>query len=140
MADGQRRGPWVGGAGRHVYEKPWIRVVEHDVLQPGGNPGIYGVCSMKALAVGIVPVDADGTTWLVGQHRFPRDYYSWELPEGGGDRALPPVESARRELPEETGLRARGWPECLPTDPSPTVTTQAGIGFLPLENGRTECR
>src|SRR3546814_2752053 len=52
MADEQRRGPWVVRASRQVYENPWIRVVEHDVLQPGGNPGIYGVCRMKALAVG----------------------------------------------------------------------------------------
>src|SRR3546814_2402752 len=45
MADEQRRGPWVVRASRQVYENPWIRVTEHDVLQPGGNPGIYGVCS-----------------------------------------------------------------------------------------------
>ncbi|HEY9567228.1 MAG TPA: NUDIX hydrolase [Thalassobaculum sp.] len=130
MADEQRRGPWVVRASRQVYENPWIRVVEHDVLQPGGNPGIYGVCSMKALAVGIVPVDADGSTWLVGQHRFPRDYYSWELPEGGGDRTLPPVESARRELREETGLSAGGWHEFLRTDLSNAVTDEVGFGFL----------
>src|SRR5690606_13628507 len=140
MADGERRGPWVVRTSRQVYENPWIRVIEHDVLQPGGSPGIYGVCSMKALAVGIVPVDADGSTWLVGQHRFPRDYYSWELPEGGGDRTLPPIESARRELREETGLSAGGWYEFLRTDLSNAVTDEVGFGFLAwdLEAGASD--
>src|SRR3546814_10963739 len=98
MADEQRRGPWVVRASRQVYENPWIRVVEHDVLQPGGNPGIYGVCSMKALAGGLVPVDPAGPTWLVGHHRFPSDYSSWLLPEGGGDRTFTQLASARRDL------------------------------------------
>jgi 8-oxo-dGTP pyrophosphatase MutT (NUDIX family) len=130
MADEQRRGPWTVRSSRRVYDNPWISVIEHDVLRPSGNPGIYGVCSMKGLAVGAVPVDADGCTWLVGQHRFPRDYYSWELPEGGGDAALPPLESARRELREETGLSAGSWHEFLQLDFSNAVTDEIGFGFL----------
>lgn len=140
MADEQRRGPWIVRASRQVYDNPWIRVTEHDVLKPGGTPGIYGVCGLKALAVGVVPVDADGSTWLVGQHRFPRDYYSWELPEGGGDKTLPPVESAMRELREETGFAAGQWHEFLRTDFSNAVTDETGFGFLAwdLQPGDTD--
>lgn len=140
MADEQRRGPWIVRASRQVYDNPWIRVTEHEVLKPGGTPGIYGVCGLKALAVGIVPVDADGSTWLVGQHRFPRDYYSWELPEGGGDAKLPPLDSAMRELREETGLHAGSWHEFLRTDFSNAVTDETGFGFLAwdLQPGETD--
>jgi len=140
MAEEQRRGPWIVRASRQVYDNPWIRVTEHDVLKPGGTPGIYGVCGLKALAVGIVPLDADGSTWLVGQHRFPRDYYSWELPEGGGDAKLPPLESAMRELREETGLHAGSWHEFLRTDFSNAVTDETGFGFLAwdLQPGETD--
>lgn len=125
-----RRGPWIVNASRQVYDNKWIQVSEHDVTNPGGNPGLYGVCHVKGLAVGVVPVDADGHVWLVGQHRFPGDYFSWELPEGGGDMAVAPIESARRELKEETGLTAAGWQELLRLDFSNAITDEIGIGFL----------
>lgn len=140
MADQERRGPWTLRETREVYDNPWISVAEHDVIRPDGSPGLYGVCRMKGIAVGVVPVAADGTTWLVGQHRFPRDYYSWELPEGGGDPTLPPIDSARRELREETGLLAQGWMELLQLDFSNAVTDEIGFGFLAwdLDDGPTD--
>lgn len=125
-----RRGPWIVNASRTVYDNPWIQVTEHDVTDPGGNPGLYGVCGVKSVAVGIVPVDAEGHVWLVGQHRFPRDYYSWELPEGGGGRSVPPIDSARRELKEETGLTAATWLEILQTDFTNAISDEIGFGYL----------
>ena len=130
MVEQDRRGPWIVRSTRQVYDNPWIAVTEHDVVRPDGSPGLYGVCRMKGIAVGVVPIAADGSTWLVVQHRFPRDCYSWELPEGGGDPALPPLESATRELREETGLTARGWLEFLQLDFSNAVTDETGFGFL----------
>jgi|UPI00059538D6 8-oxo-dGTP pyrophosphatase MutT (NUDIX family) len=140
MADQERRGPWTIRNTRQVYDNPWIGVAEHDVIRPDGSPGLYGVCGMKGIAVGVVPIDTDGSTWLVGQHRFPRDYYSWELPEGGGDPALPPIESAKRELREETGITAQGWQELLQLDFSNAVTDEIGFGFLAwdLDAGATD--
>ncbi|MEO9901606.1 NUDIX hydrolase [Nisaea sp.] len=124
---------------RDVYDNPWIRVTEHDVIDPNGNPGLYGVVRVKALAVGILPVDHEGMTWLVGQQRFPRDYYSWELPEGGGSFD-DPQGSAERELLEETGLKAAGWQELLRMDLSNAITDEQAIGFLAwdLEEGTAE--
>jgi 8-oxo-dGTP pyrophosphatase MutT (NUDIX family) len=74
------------------------------VLRPDGKPGIYGVVEFKNRAVGVLPVEADGSIWLVGQHRYPLDQYSWEIPEGGGPPHETPEQSALRELKEETGL------------------------------------
>jgi len=129
-SEGERRGPWIVNASRRAYDNPWIGVSEHDVTDPNGNPGLYGICHMKSFAVGVVAVDAEGYTWLVGQHRFPRDYYSWELPEGAGDKAVDPVESAKRELKEETGVSAAGWQEFMQTDFSNAVTDEIGFGYL----------
>ncbi len=75
---------------REVYDNRWIRVTHHEVLTPAGEAGIYGTIHYKNLAVGIVPVDEEGHTYLVGQHRFPFDEYSWEIPEGGGTIGIDP--------------------------------------------------
>src|SRR5687768_12989875 len=88
------------------YDNAWITVTHRDVINPNGGAGIYGLVHYKNLAIGILPVDAEGNTWLVGQYRYPTDHYTWEIPEGGGDRAIDPVISAQRELREETGIEA----------------------------------
>ncbi|MCY7328777.1 MAG: hypothetical protein LH618_09530, partial [Saprospiraceae bacterium] len=76
--------PWQTLSEREAYTNPWISVRHREVLNPSGNPGIYGVVHFKNVAVGVVPLDAEGYTWLVGQYRYPLQRYSWEIPEGGG--------------------------------------------------------
>ncbi len=98
--------PWITRATRLVYENPWIRVREDAVIRPDGNPGIYGVVEFRSRAIGVLPVADDGSIWLVGQHRYPHDRYSWEIPEGGSNPGESPEDAARRELSEETGLTA----------------------------------
>lgn len=98
--------PWTTLERRPIYENPWIAVREDRVLRPDGLPGVYGVVHFKNKAVGVLPVDAEGHVWLVGQHRYPLDLYSWEIPEGGGPEDEDPEVTARRELREETGLVA----------------------------------
>jgi 8-oxo-dGTP pyrophosphatase MutT (NUDIX family) len=104
----RRIGPWSIVSTRAIYANPWIEVRENQVLQPDGKPGIYGVVSFRNAAIGVVPIDAEGRVTLVGQHRFPLDYYSWEIPEGGSriDEDSPEA-TARRELSEETGIQAQ---------------------------------
>ena len=98
--------PWKTLNSRSVYENPWVRVREDQVLRPDGQPGIYGVVEFKNRAVGVLPVDDAGRIWLVGQYRYPLNSYSWEIPEGGSPYSEQPEEAARRELREETGLSA----------------------------------
>jgi len=129
MTEQRERAVWQVLETREIYENPWIGVTEHDVLDPNGNPGLYGVVRVRSLAVGILPVDAEGKTRLVGQQRFPRDYYSWELPEGGG-AFDDPEGSAARELREETGLTARRWQELVRMDLSNAITDEQALGFL----------
>lgn len=121
--------PWQVQSSREVYDNPWIKVTEHQVLNAAGNPGIYGVVHFKNLAIGIVPY-ADGKIWMVGQHRFPHDAYSWEIPEGGGKLDIDPLDSAKRELHEETGLHAAHYERLLEMDLSNSVTDERGIVYL----------
>jgi 8-oxo-dGTP pyrophosphatase MutT (NUDIX family) len=126
----EHRNPWTVLAQRVIYENPWIGLTEYDVINPGGGKGIYGKVRFKSLAIGILPLDDEGNMWLVGQYRFPLDAYSWEIPEGGGDPSIPPVESARRELLEETGLVAREWVELMKMHLSNSVTDEEAFIFL----------
>lgn len=106
----EKIGPWTRLRSRAIYENPWIRVREDDVLRPDGSPGIYGTVHFKNIAVAVVPIDAQGRVILVGQHRYPFDRYFWEVPEGGCPEGREkPEEAAVRELREETGYVAGRW-------------------------------
>ena len=76
------KNPWTKLSSEVIYDNPWIKLTEFQVLSPGGVPGIYGTVHFKNLAVGVVPMEGD-KVWMVGQYRFPLDEYSWEIVEGG---------------------------------------------------------
>ena len=130
MDDGEPRNPWTTLGSQERYDNPWIRVVEHRVLNPAGKPGVYGTVHYKNLAIGVLPIDAEGCTWLVGQWRYPGGTYSWEMPEGGGRHDVEPLESAQRELAEETGLMARSWRELMRLHLSNSVSDELAIIYL----------
>jgi 8-oxo-dGTP pyrophosphatase MutT (NUDIX family) len=127
------KNPWQIHSARNIYDNPWINVTEYDVQNPSGGNGIYGKVHFKNLAVGILPLDKNWNTWLVGQYRFTIDQFSWEMPEGGGIPGVEPVESAKRELREETGLTAGRWTELLRVHLSNSVTDEFCIIFLAMD-------
>ena len=106
MTSDPQKNPWTTLSSREIYLNPWIRVREDQVLKPNGTPGIYGVVEYRNRAVGVVPIDNDGYTWLVGQYRYTHNRYEWEIPEGGCPEGESLEDCARRELLEETGLVA----------------------------------
>jgi 8-oxo-dGTP pyrophosphatase MutT (NUDIX family) len=126
----QQRGPWTVLAKRTTYDNRWIRVTHHDVVTPAGETGIYGTVHHKHLAIGVVPIDEEGYTYMVGQYRFALERYSWEIPEGGGEHGTDPRISAARELREETGLSANHWQSLVEMDLSNSVSDERGIVFL----------
>ncbi|HMH21589.1 MAG TPA: NUDIX hydrolase [Puia sp.] len=122
--------PWTVLSQKTVYENKWIGVTEYDVLNPKGGKGIYGKVHFKNIAIGILPLDEEGNTWLVGQWRFPLDAYSWEIPEGGGDPGADPLDAAKRELKEETGLVAGRWSTIQEMHLSNSVSDERAILYL----------
>jgi ADP-ribose pyrophosphatase len=92
---------------RIVYENRWMRVREDAIRHRDGSNGIYGVIEKPDFVV-IVPVEDDGRLHLVEQFRYPVRGRYWELPQGSWEHApeADPLEVARGELREETGLDA----------------------------------
>ena len=125
-----RNGPWTVKTERTVFSNPWIKVEDHAVVHPDGSDGEYAVVRFKNRAIGILPVSERGDIWLVGQHRYPHNKYSWELPEGGGALSDDPLDAAKRELAEETGLAAQQWRRISACDLSNSVTDESAICYL----------
>lgn len=124
------RNPWVTRTSTVVYDNPWIEVSHRDVRTPTGTDGIYGLVRFKNRAIGVIPVDEDDHTWLVGQYRYAVDHYSWEIPEGGGPLADDPAEAARRELAEEVGLEAGHLELLVECELSNSVTDEFGLIYV----------
>lgn len=130
MIQEELKNPWTTLSGEVKYENRWITVTEYQVINPSGGKGIYGKVHFKNKAIGIIPVDRDLNTWLVGQYRYTLSAWHWEIPEGGGDLNRDPLESAKRELQEETGLIATSWTQILHLHTSNSVTDEEGYVFL----------
>lgn len=131
------KNPWKTLSTQIVYKNPWIEVREDQVITPRGQPGIYGYVVTKP-ALGIVPLTEDLNTYLVGQYRYTLNNYSWELPEGGGHTGESLLETAKRELLEETGLSASKWTSLGTIHTSNSFTDEIATIYLAeaLEQGQ----
>ena len=128
-----RPNPWKTLSSEDIYENKWIKLEEHQVLNPAGGKSIYGRVHFKNKAIGIVAIDENKNTWLVGQHRYTLNEWSWEIPEGGGPLGEDVLEAAKRELKEETGLTAKKWTLILKSHLSNSVSDEEGFVFLAEE-------
>jgi ADP-ribose pyrophosphatase len=122
--------PWKVLESTQIYDNAWIKVTEHQVINPTGGRGIYGEVHFKNLAIGIVVLDPNYNTWLIGQYRFPLKAYSWEIPEGGGALDTDPIISAKRELQEETGIQAAKLTEIQRMHLSNSVCDEYAIIYI----------
>jgi len=121
---------WRKISSRTVFENDWMQVREDEVVNPGGGKNLYGHVHFKNVAVAIVALDDANNTWLVGQDRYTLGTYSWELPMGGAPLDEPPLAAAKRELQEETGIRATDWEELMRLHPSNSITDELGVAYI----------
>jgi 8-oxo-dGTP pyrophosphatase MutT (NUDIX family) len=122
--------PWKKLGSQMIYENPWIHLTEYKVITPAGTEGIYGKVHFKNIAIGIIAIDKDDNTYLVGQYRFPLDLYSWEIPEGGCPEGTDWLAAAKRELKEETGFEANTWTEILKMHVSNSVSDEFAVVYV----------
>lgn len=89
-----------------VYRNRWMTVREDDTVRPSGATGVFGVVEKPDFAL-VVPYERGGFH-LVEQFRYPVKGRFWEFPQGSWTERpdADPLELARGELAEETGLKA----------------------------------
>ncbi len=122
--------PWKLISRRKIFENPWFTVEEDQVINPAVNEVSYGKVLFNNIAIGIVPLDDENNTWLVGQSRYVPDVYSWEIPMGGSPVGEELLETAKRELKEETGLSAKTWAPFLHLHTSNSITNEEAYVYI----------
>jgi len=92
-----------------VYRNNWMTVREDTFIRPDGSVGTYGVVDKDDFS--IVIAEADGAFHIVEQFRYPIGRRAWEFPMGTWPpgNSGSPIELARQELVEETGISAGDW-------------------------------
>jgi len=98
----------------------------------------------------MMAVDGEKRILLVRQYRLPAGKQLWELPAGSVDPGEKALQTARRELAEETGYRARTWRKLSSFYPSPGFVAERMTIFLatdltageatPMDDERIEAR
>jgi len=132
-----------------ITRNPIFTVTMDHAVDPAGFEIQRAIVQHRGSAV-MLPVDEKKRILLVRQYRFPARRYLWELPAGTVDPGETPLQTARRELIEETGLRARSFRKIAEFYPSPgflseKMTIYLATGLLageakPMDDERIETR
>jgi len=117
---------------KEVYACNLFRVTEDEAVDKTGWRIRRCVVRHNGSAV-MMPVDAKNRVLLVRQYRLPADQYLWELPAGKIDEGETALQAAKRELVEETGLRAKKWKKLAMFYPSPGYVEETMTIYLATE-------
>ena len=89
-----------------IFDGAVLHVVKDKILLPDGNTSYREFCLHKG-AVAVIPITDNNEAILVRQFRYAHHREFLEIPAGKLDYVGEiPLEAAKRELREETGIRA----------------------------------
>jgi len=111
-----------------VFTSPYFEIAKEKFVRHDGKEGEYWVLN-KHPSVFILAVSEDGKIYFVKQFRYPTKRWSLELPAGGTDGEVP-LDAAKRELWEETGLKAHKWIALGTYQVAPGLSTNIGHIFV----------
>lgn len=119
----------IRDSSKTLFRGKVFSVERHRVLEPGGIPAVRDIVHHNGVAV-ILPCCEDDRVVLVRQFRLAAGSFLWELPAGTMDRGETALQTARRELAEETGYRASSWRKLVEFFPSPGFVDEKITIFL----------
>lgn len=91
------------------YTNPYWKVRKDKVIDPGGTLTYYYQILRNDFVI-VIPITNDKKhTYLIRQWRYPIRKNSWEYSAGSIDDGETPLQAAKRELLEETGISAKKW-------------------------------
>jgi 8-oxo-dGTP pyrophosphatase MutT (NUDIX family) len=122
--------PWQTLSSQRFYESRYVDVDVDTVQHRSGKIHPYTALRFRIYGIAVLPIFADGSTCLIGQYRYLAQRYTWELPRGSGPKTVDPLETAQRELKEETGAEAGQWLEVLRLMVSPGITDEMAPCFV----------
>src|SRR5580658_10148416 len=111
------------------YKNSLFTVSEDHAVDPGGFEIKRFIVHHRGSAV-MMPVDDRKRILLVRQYRLPAQRMLWELPAGSVDPGEKPLQTAKRELKEETGYHAKKWEKLVSFFPSPGFLTEKMTIYL----------
>ena len=91
-----------------VYKNQWLRLREDTVIRPDGKRGKYGIVE-RPPANFVIALDQKGSIFFIKEYRYPIKKTIIQLPAGTTDKNKSSLASAKKELFEETGLKAKSW-------------------------------
>ncbi|MFH1142548.1 MAG: NUDIX hydrolase [Candidatus Uhrbacteria bacterium] len=140
----RQNGPWTIKESKEVYKNPWMRVREDQVVRPDGKDGIHAVVEIIP-GVSVLPIDDQGNVYLTEEFHYAVEDQSTEVISGGIDADEQPLDAAKRELKEETGIEAKEWIDLGLVNPFTTVVKSPahlylakGLSFSEAEPEGTE--
>lgn len=125
--------PWQTLDSKIEYQNPFWQARKDRVIRPDGEKSNYYVLERGDYVMIIAFDQKNQNIYLVRQWRYPLNEHSWEIPAGFIDKNETPLEAAKRELREETGLKAEKWRNLGQGYVSPGLTKQAYYIFLAEE-------
>lgn len=121
------------------YKNPWISVREDKVIRPDGGDGIFGIVTAQP-GVAVIPVDEEGNIYMAKEFKYGIGQESIEALGGGIDKGEDKLEAAKRELMEESGIKAKKWDYLGFINPFTSIVASPNYMYLAqgLEFGQSQ--
>lgn len=99
---------WKKLSSKIVYKNQWLQLREDAVIRPDGKKGKYSIVERPPVNC-VIALDQKGSIFFIREYRYPIKKTILQLPAGTADKNEDCLSSAKKELFEETGVKAETW-------------------------------